>query len=155
MLVIPALRARAPIIPTGAVDGFMSVPADIHTVGWYDGVDGGVPATSARTAPSPGQPGVSLLAGHVDWAGEGPGALYYINQLVVGDPIEVVGSNRATTRWRVSEAPLTVSKNALPADLFVNTGPPKLVLVTCGGPFDAATRHYLDNVIVWAMPAPS
>lgn len=39
---------------------------------------------------------------------------------------------------------------ALPADLFVNSGPPKLALVTCGGPFDAATRHYLDNVIVWA-----
>ena len=30
--------------------------------------------------------------------------------------------------------------------------PPKLAIVTCGGPFDAATGHYLDNVIVWATP---
>jgi hypothetical protein len=36
------------------------------------------------------------------------------------------------------------------ADRFVNSGAPKLALVTCGGPFDAATGHYLDNVIVWA-----
>jgi len=153
ILVIPALRVRAPIVATGAVDGFMTVPADIHTVGWYDGIDGRGARASARTAPWPGQPGVSLLAGHVDWAGEGPGALYYINQLVVGDPIEVVGSNGTTTRWRVSEAPLTISKKALPADLFANTGPPRLILVTCGGSFDAATGHYLDNVIVWATPA--
>jgi hypothetical protein len=35
----------------------------------------------------------------------------------------------------------------------VTTGPPKLALVTCGGPFVSATGHYLDNVIVWATPA--
>jgi Sortase domain len=149
-LVIPALQVRAPIVPTGAVDGSMAIPADIHTVGWYDGIDSiGGTATSAPT-PFPGQSGVSLLAGHVDWSGEGPGALYYIGQLVVGDPVEVVGSNGGRTYWRVSQPPITVSKAELPADLFVNSGPPKLALVTCGGPFDATTHHYLDNVIVWA-----
>jgi hypothetical protein len=150
-LVIPALQVRAPVVATGAVDGSMTIPADIHTVGWYNGIDsvGGHTAASAST-PWPGQPGVSLLAGHVDWAGEGPGALYYIGQLRAGDPIEVIGSNRVATYWRVSEAPITISKAALPAGLFLNSGPPKLALVTCGGPFDAATGHYLDNVIVWA-----
>jgi hypothetical protein len=34
----------------------------------------------------------------------------------------------------------------------VNSGPPRLAIVTCGGPFDAATGHYVDNVIVWAVP---
>jgi hypothetical protein len=150
MLIIPALQVRAPVVATGAVDGFMTIPADIHTVGWYDGTDSsGGTTTSART-PWPGQAGVSLLAGHVDWAGEGPGALYYIGQLVPGDPIEVIGSNRETTYWRVSEPPIVIGKADLPSDLFVNSGPPKLALVTCGGPFDAATGHYLDNVIVWA-----
>ena len=73
----------------------MTIPADIHTVGWYDGIDSSWrPATTSASAPWPGQPGVSLLAGHVDWAGEGPGALYYIGQLGPGDPIEVIGSNR-------------------------------------------------------------
>ena len=148
-LVIPALQVRAPIVATGAVNGSMTIPADIHTVGWYNGTDSTGGTTISAPTPWPGQPGVSVLAGHIDWAGEGPGALYYIGQLVVGDPIEVIGSNRQTTYWRVSEPPITISKAALPADLFSNSGPPKLALVTCGGPFDAATRHYLDNVVVW------
>jgi Sortase domain len=150
MLVIPALRVRAPIVATGAINGSMTIPADIHIVGWYDGTDSNAGTTISGTTPWPGQPGVSLLAGHIDWTGEGPGALYYIGQLVVGDPVEVIGSNRETTYWQVSEPPITISKAALPADLFSNRGPPKLALVTCGGPYDAATRHYLDNVIVWA-----
>ena len=90
-LIIPALQVRAPIVATGAVDGSMSIPADIHTVGWYDGTDSSGGTTTSAPTPWPGQPGVSLLAGHVDWSGEGPGALYYINQLVAGDPVEVIG----------------------------------------------------------------
>ena len=149
-LVIPALRVRAPVVATGAVDGLMTIPADIHTVAWFDGTDVSDGIATSDHAPWPGQPGVSLLAGHVDWMGEGPGALYYVGQLVAGDPIEVVGSNRETTYWRVSRPPITIAKADLPQTLFDNTGPPKLALVTCGGPFDAATGHYLDNVIVWA-----
>ncbi|HLH99864.1 MAG TPA: class F sortase [Acidimicrobiales bacterium] len=153
-LVVPALGVRAPIVAEGAVNGSMEIPSDIHEVGWYDGIDGGGAATTAaHPAPWPGQPGVSVLAGHVDWAGEGPGALYYLGQLQVGDPLEVIGSNGAVSRWQVSQAPVTISKEALPTDLFVNTGPPKLAIVTCGGPFDSATGHYLDNVIVWASRA--
>jgi Sortase domain len=152
-LVIPALGVHAPIVATGAINGSMTIPADIHTVGWYDGSDSTGGTTISGSTPWPGQSGVSLLAGHIDWAGEGPGALYYIGQLVVGDLIEVIGSNRETTYWRVSQPPITISKAALPADLFSNRGPPELALVTCGGPFDAATRHYLDNVIVWAALA--
>jgi hypothetical protein len=152
-LVIPALQVHAPVVATGAVDGFMTIPANVHVVGWYDGTD----ITGARTisapTPWPGKPGVSLLAGHIDWVGQGPGALYYIGQLVVGDPVEVIGSNGVATYWRVSQPPITTPKADLPANLFVNTGPPKLALVTCGGPFDSATRHYLDNVVVWATLA--
>jgi Sortase domain len=153
MLVIPALKVRAPVVATGAVNGSMTIPGDIHTVGWYDGTDVSGGTTTSAHMPWPGQPGVSLLAGHVDWAGEGPGALYYIGQLVPGDPIEVIGSNQKTTHWRVSQAPIVVSKSDLPSDLFDESGPPQLALVTCGGPFDAATGHYLDNVIVWAKLA--
>lgn len=71
----------------------------------------------------------------------------------MGDPIEVVGSNGVTTDWRVSQSPVTIAKSALPTTLFSNTGSPRLALVTCRGPFDAATGHYEDNVIVWASPA--
>ncbi|HTT92903.1 MAG TPA: class F sortase [Acidimicrobiales bacterium] len=152
-LVIPALQVRAPVVATGAVDGSMTIPADVHIVGWYDGTDTTGGTTTSAPTPWPGQAGVSLLAGHINWVGQGPGALYYIGQLVVGDPVEVIGSNGVATYWRVSQPPITTPKADLPADLFVNTGPPKLALVTCGGPFDSATGHYLDNVIVWTTLA--
>jgi hypothetical protein len=54
----------------------------------------------------------------------------------------------------VTSLPQTTLKTQLPPSLWVSTGTPKLALVTCGGPFDSATGHYLDNVIVWAAPAP-
>jgi hypothetical protein len=28
-----------------------------------------------------------------------------------------------------------------------------VALVTCGGPFDAATGNYLDNIVAFAVPA--
>jgi hypothetical protein len=30
---------------------------------------------------------------------------------------------------------------------------PRLILVTCGGPFDQARHRYRDNLIVYAVPA--
>ncbi len=33
-------------------------------------------------------------------------------------------------------------------------GPPRLVLITCDGPFDPVGHHYDDNVIVTAEPRP-
>jgi hypothetical protein len=43
-------------------------------------------------------------------------------------------------------------KSKLPTSVFRRTGPARLVLVTCGGPFDAATGHYRDDVVVTAVP---
>jgi hypothetical protein len=47
----------------------------------------------------------------------------------------------------------TMPKPQLPTDIWSQTGKEHLVLVTCGGPFDQATRHYRDNVVVTAVPA--
>jgi hypothetical protein len=44
-------------------------------------------------------------------------------------------------------------ETGLPASAFARDGAPRLVLITCGGPFDAATGNYEDNVVVYATPA--
>ncbi len=49
-------------------------------------------------------------------------------------------------------ARVSYPKAALPTSLFRTDGPPTLTLITCGGPFDSATRHYRDNVVVAAAP---
>jgi hypothetical protein len=55
---IPALGIAARIAALGvAADGEMEVPADPHTVAWYE------------YGPSPGQDGSAVLAAHVDYSG--------------------------------------------------------------------------------------
>jgi sortase (surface protein transpeptidase) len=144
---IPALGVNAPIVATGAVNGSMVIPADVHQVGWYDGVDS--PGGSG-VSPAPGQAGVAILAGHVNWVGQGPGALKNIGALESGDRIDVTGTNGRITHWQVTGAPTVSSKKQLPPALFSNSGAARLALVTCGGPFDESTGNYEDNVIVWA-----
>lgn len=36
--------------------------------------------------------------------------------------------------------------------LFRTDGPPRLVLITCGGSFHPSTRSYADNVVIIAEP---
>ena len=44
-----------------------------------------------------------------------------------------------------------VAKDAFPtASVYGKSGDPSLRLITCGGPFDQATGHYTDNIIVYA-----
>jgi hypothetical protein len=43
-------------------------------------------------------------------------------------------------------------KSALPTRVWSRKGRPRLVLVTCGGPFNRATGHYRNNIVVTAAP---
>jgi hypothetical protein len=65
---------------------------------------------------------------------------------VVDDPLGGRHPYRVTSRR-------AYPKSDLPAELFTATGRSHLVLVTCGGAFDEATRRYADNVVVVADPA--
>jgi hypothetical protein len=155
-LIIPSLGVDATLVPTGAVgapgSASLTIPADVHTVAWWDGSVRDGARTVHEDAPRPGQPGVALIAGHVDSAAAGPGALFDLKALEVGAVVDVVDSDHRRSTWIVSSPPETALKTALPPALWVTSGAPKLALVTCGGPFDASTGHYLDNVIVWARP---
>lgn len=44
-------------------------------------------------------------------------------------------------------------KADLPLDVWSQTGPARLMLVTCGGPFDSSIGRYRDNIVVTAVPA--
>jgi hypothetical protein len=43
-------------------------------------------------------------------------------------------------------------KRDLPTSVYSLRGRPRLVLVTCGGPFIASKGHYRDNVVLVAVP---
>ena len=120
--------------------GALAVPKDIDRVGWWR--DGAAPGASS---------GAILLAGHVDSARRGAGAFYALKNARRGDVVSVTSEDGRTRSYRVTTM-RRVRKAALPASIYSRTGPRRLVLVTCGGPFDERSRHYRDNVIVTALP---
>jgi hypothetical protein len=138
---LPDLGIDAPVDAVGvAADGQVQIPDDVDRVGWY------------RFGPPPGSPGNAVLAGHVDDAVQGLGALAPLRRVEAGAEMVLTDSSGVVSRWRVASREL-IEKEELPLDaLFARGGPPRLVLVTCGGPFDPARRSYEDNVVVVAEP---
>jgi sortase (surface protein transpeptidase) len=138
---IPAIDADAPLDPVGLDDGGgMEIPEDVTRVGWYEpGV-------------APGAAGSAVLAGHVDSRTQGAGVLFRLRELDVDDKI-VIENDAGQQRWKVV-ARASYPKQALPIDeLFAWDGPPRLVVITCGGDFDADRGSYEENIVVHAVPA--
>ena len=139
---IAALGIRAAIVPE-VIDietGTLGMPANIQRLGWWR--DGMAPMAKS---------GSILIAGHYDYATAGRGAFYLLPRARRGDRIQITTAGGAVHTYRV----VTVSsypKTALPLTVFERRGPPRLVLVTCGGRFDSTTKHFLDNIVVTAVP---
>jgi Sortase domain len=143
-LVVPDVGIDAPVDPVGVTpDGLLQLPDDVHRVGWY------------RSGPVPGQPqGSAVLAGHVDSWNQGLGALSRLPSVEPGQQIAVTDAAGQLTRWQVVTRQLVVKQQLPLPELFTRSGPPRLVLLTCGGPFDERLRSYRDNLVVVAVPAP-
>jgi sortase (surface protein transpeptidase) len=142
-LTVPALGVDAAVDAVGVEpDGQMTVPAEVDRVGWY------------RFGPVPGVAGSAVIAGHVDSRTQGLGAMAPLREAAPGDEVLVTDAVGGTTRWRVVAREL-ISKQVLPLDrIFSRDGPPRLTLITCGGPFLPEFRSYRDNVVVVAEPVP-
>ena len=136
------LGIDAPVSPVGVdtANGVLGVPANIHRTGWWR--DGAAPGASA---------GAVLIAGHVDSAKAGAGSFFRLPQARSGARVEVATVDGQTHAYRVVSVRRYLKKS-LPTNVYSLKGRPRLVLVTCGGPFDYATGHYRDNIVVTAVP---
>jgi hypothetical protein len=136
---IARLDVAPPVDPVGVSrDGALDVPDDPDRLGWWIG------------SALPGdRRGTVLIAGHVDTARDGEGALYRLESLPLGSRIEVRAGDR-TIGYRVT-ARRSYAKSRLPKELFRRDTAPQLALVTCGGAFrDGSYDH---NVVVYATVA--
>ncbi len=137
---IPAIDVDAPVMQVGKnADGTVQVPPlDEHNLtGWY------------RYGPAPGQRGPAVILGHVDSL-TGISVFYYLKDLHAGDKVYVTLADGKVATF-VVDGVQKVTKDAFPtAEIYDKAGYPSLRLITCGGPFDRATGHYLDNIIVYA-----
>jgi sortase (surface protein transpeptidase) len=114
----------------------LQIPPDAATVGWF-----------SRGA-APGTSGPAVFASHIDYAGR-KGGFADISQLASGDEIVVHRVDRTSVVFTVDRVERE-SKQAFPtAAVYGPTARPEIRLITCGGAFDAATRNYEDNVIVF------
>ncbi|HEX6254446.1 MAG TPA: class F sortase [Euzebyales bacterium] len=134
--------AGSPIDPVGVdPDGKMTVPVDISRIGWYE------------YGPAPGDDaGSAVLTAHIDSRTQGKGVFYHLDALEAGAIVEVDMSD-GTTRAFVVDEIRQIPKVDLPTgDIFRRDGDPRLALITCGGEFDPSSRHYRDNIVVFATP---
>jgi len=139
-LQLAAAGVDAAVVPVGVGPGRqLAVPGDVRLLGWWS------------SGPLPGSPaGTVVIDGHVDDRG-GPGALFRLARTPVGAAL-VLQTPAGVLRY-VVQARRLYGKDQLPGDLFTAAGRPRLVLITCGGPFDRASGHYQDNVVLYALPA--
>lgn len=146
-LTIPALHVTDDIVPVGlctkkalpqcAAAGEMELP-DVSRTGWY------------QYAPKPGEPGMSILASHVDWLGT-PGAFKHLPDMKVGDTVTTRDASGAEVTFTVY-----LSRKVLKSDyakvtvplLFGKSTGRSIGLVTCTGVVHSGS--YDSNWVVLA-----
>jgi sortase (surface protein transpeptidase) len=118
-------------------DGTLEVPPSGFPAGWYTG------------APTPGELGPAIIAGHVDWGGQ-PGVFFDLRELSTGDEIAITRQDGSTARFRVTHVE-RFGKHEFPTEaVYGDLDHAGLRLITCGGAFDRQARSYVDNLVVFA-----
>ena len=135
---VPSLGISSPLLRLGVdPDGALEVPRDADRAGWFE------------HGPAPGAVGPAVVVGHVD-SREGPGVFATLRTVAVGAKVDVAREDGSSARFEVTRVQ-QVAKDAFPTeDVYGPVAGPELRLITCGGAFDSSTRHYVDNVVVYA-----
>jgi sortase (surface protein transpeptidase) len=137
---VPAIGVNAPVTQLGLnADGTVQVPPlSVHNLtGWY------------KYGVTPGQRGASVILGHVDSV-TGLSVFFKLKDLHKGEKIYVLLADGQIATF-VIDGLQKAAKTTFPTNaVYGKLKYPGLRLVTCGGDFDPATGHYLDNIIVYA-----
>lgn len=156
-ITIPKLGAHSTLIPLGLnPDRSLEVPPvdEPLQAGWYAGEKVGELGDECL----PSQVCSAVIAGHVDGLGPdgrkgAPGIFARLDELAPGDEVLVEDADGGQQRWVVEEVE-QVAKSSFPsAKVYERNDRPRLALVTCGGSFDRASGHYLDNTVVHTVLA--
>ncbi|WP_198284297.1 class F sortase [Saccharomonospora xinjiangensis] len=122
-------------------DNTMEVPEGAEAVGWY------------VESPTPGEPGPSVLAAHVDWKNQ-KGVFFDLRNLRRGDDVIVDRADGTSLRFRIDEVE-QYPKDGFPTEkVYGDTTGAELRLITCGGTFDRSEASYRDNVVAYATMVP-
>jgi len=134
---IPGIGVDSTLMALGLQDdGMLEVPPNGFPAGWYTG------------APTPGELGPAVIAGHVHWDGR-PGVFARVAEVRPDDKITVVRKTGSVAFFRVTRVE-QYAKDRFPTDeVYSDLDHAGLRLITCGG-LDTQTGSYEDNVVVFA-----
>jgi hypothetical protein len=155
----PATDLALPSSKPVAID----IPAiDVHSVIQYVGLTAEhtveVPAPGPhydeaawyKYSSTPGSTGPAVIIGHVDSAAEGPSVFFDLGDLRPEDKVLVTRADGRVAVFSV-DGVRSYPKDDFPTKLVYGKDEHAVLrLVTCGGPFDDSTGHYLDNIVVFA-----
>jgi LPXTG-site transpeptidase (sortase) family protein len=138
-LEVPSAGIDAAVVDLGVgEDGQMEAPPTPDVVGWY------------RMSSRPGQPGNSVMSGHVDW-GHATAVFWGLRNLRKGDEILVHGADGAVHTYAVAWNESYPAESA-PTDRIIEPSKDsELTLITCDGVFDQRSEQYLERRVVRAQ----
>jgi sortase (surface protein transpeptidase) len=135
---IPAIGVDSALMQLGLqADGSLQVPPVGFPAGWYTG------------APTPGELGPAILAGHVDWGGK-PGVFYHLRDLKPDAEVTVTRQDGSAAVFRVTQVEEYPKDKFPTAVVYGDLDHAGLRLITCGGSFDRQARSYDDNIVAFA-----
>ncbi|MGW8564575.1 class F sortase [Isoptericola sp. NPDC055881] len=138
---IPDLAVDLPVQAVGVDEqDSMELPGSADVAGWYR--FGAAPASPA---------GATTIAAHVDDV-DSVGPFARLRRATPGTAVRVRTADGTTHNYTVERVQATAKSDVVADRLFDRTGRPRLLLVTCGGEWDARAHSYSDNVVVTAVP---
>jgi hypothetical protein len=141
---IPAIGVTSRLLYVGLnPDGTIQVPPLddpplTNEAAWY------------RYSPTPGQPGPSIIEGHVDSAAEGPSVFFRLGALKPGDLVDITLTDHEVAVFKITGVRLYPKSHFPTSAVYGITDYAALRLITCGGSFDEQTHHYESNVVAFA-----
>lgn len=139
---IPAIGVRSDVNRVGlADDGSIAVPQpgpELDEAAWFE------------NSQTPGQPGPSVIEGHVD-SESGPSVFYELGRVRPGQKVIVTRADGRRLTF-VVDAVRDYLKSRFPTRVVYGAedlGEPALRLITCSR-FDETTHHHIGNAVVFA-----
>jgi LPXTG-site transpeptidase (sortase) family protein len=140
-LKIPSIGVDARVLQVGILSsGALGTPDNVFNTAWYTG--------SAQ----PGQPGATLIDGHVSsWTSHG--VFYNLHNLKAGDMIQIVKGDNSVVNYQVVKTQIYNAQNVnmQAAITPINPSVSGLNLITCTGQVIKGTSTFNQRVIVFAQ----
>ncbi len=135
---IPSLHIDAAVQDVGVKpDGSMGTPNNFTDVAWY------------KYGTVPGEIGSAVIDGHVDNGLSLAGVFKHLNNIEVGDEVDVQTESGKTLRFTVAAIADYDYKSVPTNQLFNASDVPRLNLITCDGAWVKGEKTYDHRLVVY------